>query len=74
MLPSKPVDLQAERATSFEQLNTWLNTLVAAPKVDGVSMLDGYLTAIVIGPTFDPAGEVICRPSPRAWPDRNRVR
>jgi hypothetical protein len=40
----------AERAMSLEQLNSWLNTLEPAPKVDGTSMLDGYLTAIVIGP------------------------
>ena len=35
---------------SLERLNTWLNTLDPPPRVDGVSMLDGYLTAIVIGP------------------------
>jgi uncharacterized protein len=40
----------AEWAMSLEQLNSWLNTLEPAPKVDGTSMLDGYLTAIVIGP------------------------
>jgi hypothetical protein len=36
--------------TSLEQLNTWLNMLEPPSKVDGTSMLDGYLTAIVIGP------------------------
>ena len=35
---------------SLEQLNSWLNTLNPAPKVDGTSMLDGYLTAVVVGP------------------------
>ena len=40
---------------SLEQLNTWLNTLEPRPKVDGTSMLDGYLTAIIIGPSLDPA-------------------
>ena len=35
---------------SLEQLDAWLYTLEPAPRVDGVSMLDGYLTAIVIGP------------------------
>jgi uncharacterized protein len=39
-----------ERAMSLEQLNSWLNTLNPAPKVDGTSMLDGYLTAVVVGP------------------------
>ena len=39
----------------LEQLNTWLNTLEPAPKVDGVSMLDGYLTRDRHRTTFDPA-------------------
>ena len=47
----------SERAISLEQLNTWLNTLDPAPKVDGTSMLDGYLTAIVIGPHLIPPEE-----------------
>jgi uncharacterized protein len=42
---------------SLEQLNTWLNTLEPAPKADGTSMLDGYLTAIVVGPHSIPPGE-----------------
>ena len=35
---------------SLEQLDAWLPTLKPAARVDGASMLDGYLTAIVIGP------------------------
>jgi uncharacterized protein len=46
-----------ERAMSLEQLNSWLNALEPAPKVDGTSMLDGYLTAIVIGPRSIPPDE-----------------
>lgn len=46
-----------KRAMSLEQLNTWLNTLEPASKVDGTSMLDGYLTAIVIGPRLIPPDE-----------------
>ena len=42
---------------SLEQLDTWLDTLDPGPKVDGTSMLDGYLTAIVIGPCSIPADE-----------------
>jgi uncharacterized protein len=42
---------------SLEQLNTWLNTLEPEAKVDGTSMLDGYLTAIVIGPRSIPPDE-----------------
>ena len=39
-----------QQAMSLEQLNTWLNTLDPPARVEGASMLDGYLTAIVIGP------------------------
>jgi uncharacterized protein len=42
---------------SFEQLEAWLQTLEPAPQVDGASMLDGYLTAIVIGPCSIPPDE-----------------
>jgi uncharacterized protein len=47
----------AGRAMSLEQLDAWLHTLEPAPRVDGVSMLDGYLTAIVIGPCSIPPDE-----------------
>ena len=42
---------------SLEQLDAWLHTLAPALRVDGVSMLDGYLTAIVIGPCSIPPDE-----------------
>jgi uncharacterized protein len=42
---------------TLDQLNTWLNTLEPAPQVDGVSMLDGYLTAVVVGPCSIPPDE-----------------
>jgi uncharacterized protein len=42
---------------SLEQLDAWLSTLDPAPLVDGASMLDGYLTAIVIGPCSIPPDE-----------------
>ena len=51
--PSRP----AQQAMSLEQLNTWLNTLDPPSRVDGASMLDGYLTAIVIGPCSIPPDE-----------------
>jgi uncharacterized protein len=41
----------------LESLDTWLETLKPAPRVDGVSMLDGYLAAIVIGPRSIPPDE-----------------
>ena len=44
-------------AMSLEQLETWLATLAPPPRVSGVSMLDGYLTAIVIGPCSIPPDE-----------------
>jgi uncharacterized protein len=34
----------------LEALDAWLERLKPAAKVDGVSMLDGYLTAIIVGP------------------------
>jgi uncharacterized protein len=42
---------------SLDQLDAWLHTLEPAPRVDGTSMLDGYLTAIVIGPCPIPPDE-----------------
>jgi uncharacterized protein len=42
---------------SLEQLNAWLKMLEPAPLVEGASMLDGYLTAIVIGPCSIPPDE-----------------
>jgi len=42
---------------SLEQLDAWLYTLEPPPRVNGTSMLDGYLTAIVIGPCSIPPDE-----------------
>ena len=42
---------------SMEALDTWLEHLKPAAKVDGVSMLDGYLAAVVIGPRSIPPDE-----------------
>jgi len=49
-----PADPQA---MELESLDAWLEQLKPAPKVDGVSMLDGYLAAIVIGPCSIPPHE-----------------
>ncbi len=49
---------RAARGTmSLETLDSWLETAVPTPKVDGVSMLDGYLTALVVGPCSIPPDE-----------------
>jgi uncharacterized protein len=42
---------------SLEQLDGWLRTIEPPAKVAGTSMLDGYLTAIVIGPRSIPPDE-----------------
>ena len=40
---------------SLEELDQWLEQLDPPPLVDGVSMLDGYLAAIIVGPcSIDP--------------------
>ena len=41
----------------LESLDLWLEQLEPAPKVDGVSMLDGYIAAIVVGPCSIPQDE-----------------
>jgi len=41
----------------IESLDVWLERLEPAPKVNGVSMLDGYLAAIVVGPCSIPPNE-----------------
>ena len=43
------------QAMSLEQLEYWIERLKPPPLIKGVSMLDGYLTAIIVGPcTIDP--------------------
>lgn len=43
---------------SLEQLEDWIDHLNPPPLIDGVSMLDGYLTAVIVGP---------CSIDPREW-------
>ena len=45
-------------AMTLEELEHWIDHLDPPPLVDGVSMLDGYLTAIIVGP---------CSVSPYEW-------
>ena len=45
------------RAMDLESLDAWLEKLTPPPKVDGVSMLDGYLAVIIIGPRSIPPDE-----------------
>jgi uncharacterized protein len=42
---------------SLDQLDDWLDTLKPRARVDGASMMDGYLTAIVVGPGSIPPHE-----------------
>jgi uncharacterized protein len=42
---------------SLEQLDAWLGELDPPGRVDGVSMLDGYLTALIVGPCSIPPEE-----------------
>ena len=53
---------QAARARrgvmTLDQLDDWLRTLQSPAQVDSISMLDGYLTAIIIGPCSIPPGPV----------------
>jgi uncharacterized protein len=41
----------------LETLDAWLEKLKSPAKVDGVSMLDGYLAAIIVGPRSIPPDE-----------------
>ncbi|MCW3477932.1 UPF0149 family protein [Limobrevibacterium gyesilva] len=42
---------------TLDQLDMWLNVLKPSARVDGASMLDGYLTAIIVGPCSIPPDE-----------------
>jgi uncharacterized protein len=45
----------AREAMSLEELERWIDQLDPLPLIDSVSMLDGYLTAIIVGPcSIDP--------------------
>jgi uncharacterized protein len=45
------------RGLTLEQLDDWFLKLEPPARVEGVSMLDGYLTAIIIGPRSIPPDE-----------------
>jgi uncharacterized protein len=45
---------RTHRGLSLEQLDDWFLALEPPARVEGVSMLDGYLTAIIIGPRSIP--------------------
>ena len=47
----------AVTAMDLEALQAWLRALQPPPRVDGVSMLDGYLTALIVGPISIPPDE-----------------
>jgi uncharacterized protein len=45
----------AREAMSLEELERWIDQLDPPPLIDSVSMLDGYLTATIVGPcSIDP--------------------
>jgi uncharacterized protein len=37
---------------TLEELEDWIDHLHPPPLVDGVSMLDGYMAAIIVGPCY----------------------
>ena len=51
---------RTSKAMTLEELEDWIDHLEPSPRVDGVSMLDGYLAAVIIGP---------CSISPYEWMD-----
>ena len=51
---------RTSKAMTLEELEDWIDHLDPSPRVDGVSMLDGYLAAVIIGP---------CSISPYEWMD-----
>ena len=51
---------RTSEAMTLEELEDWIDHLEPSPRVDGVSMLDGYLAAIIVGP---------CSISPYEWMD-----
>jgi hypothetical protein len=48
---------RTHRGLTLEQLDDWFFALEPPARVEGVSMLDGYLTAIIIGPRSIPPEE-----------------
>jgi uncharacterized protein len=49
---------RTSKAMTLEELEDWIDHLHPPPLVDGVSMLDGYMAAIIVGP---------CSISPYEW-------
>jgi uncharacterized protein len=47
----------AGQAMSLDQLDAWFNALNPPAEADGASMLDGYVTALVVGPCSIPPDE-----------------
>lgn len=45
---------------SLEELECWIDHLDPQPRIDGVSMLDGYLTGIIVGPCPIDPHEWLC--------------
>ena len=41
---------RTSKAMTLEELEDWIDHLDPPPLVDGVSMLDGYLAAVIVGP------------------------
>jgi uncharacterized protein len=48
---------RGRRVMDLESLDLWLEKLDPTPKVNGVSMLDGYLAAVIAGPRSIPPDE-----------------
>jgi uncharacterized protein len=57
MTARRPRARRPERGMSLERLDRWFDTLDPPARVEGVSMLDGYLTAIIVGPRSVPPEE-----------------
>jgi len=51
---------RTSKAMTLEELEDWTDQLDPPPLVDNVSMLNGYLNAIVVGP---------CSINPYGWMD-----
>jgi uncharacterized protein len=52
---ARPRLRRAAATMSLDELDDWITRLDPPPLVDGVSMLDGYLAAVIVGPcSIDP--------------------
>jgi uncharacterized protein len=57
MRQSRQAPRKAQVKRTLDHLDDWIRTLEPSARVDGMSMLDGYLTAIIIGPCSIPPDE-----------------